>query len=135
MRATAGIGGEPRVVGEVGPVDDLGGDPLPLPVVGGAENHGLPVAGRECPVRRDRGRADAEWLLVDAGVLGVGQLIAHHVGQHIEKAQPDRRGGSFAAVAREEQREDGQRGVEASGEVGHRGARFGGHVGVSGDGA
>ena len=90
VRAPAGIGGETRVVGEVGPVDDLRGDPLPLPVVGGAEHHGLPVAGRERPVRRDRGRADPERLLVDAGVLGVGQLIAHHVGHALEQAQSDR---------------------------------------------
>ncbi len=55
VRAPAGVGGESRVVGQVGAVDDLPGDPLPLPVVGGAEHHGLPVAGRERPVRRDRG--------------------------------------------------------------------------------
>src|SRR4051794_26668446 len=54
VRASAGIGGETRVLGEVGTVDDLPGDPLPLPVVGGAEHHGLPVPGRECPVGRHR---------------------------------------------------------------------------------
>ena len=87
VRAPAGVGGEPRVVGEVGAVDDLPGHPLPFAVVGGAEHDGLPVAGRKGAVGRDRGRAHAERLLVDAGVLGVGQLIAHHVGQHVEQAQ------------------------------------------------
>ena len=29
-------------------------------------------------------------------MLGVGQLIAHHIGQHVEQAQPDRGRGPLA---------------------------------------
>ncbi len=55
MRAATGVGREPRIVGEVGPVDDLPGDPLPFAVVGGAEHDGLTVAGGERAVRRHGG--------------------------------------------------------------------------------
>ena len=46
-------------------------------------------AGSESAVRRDGRRADAERLLVDAGMLGVGERVAHDVGHHVEQAQFD----------------------------------------------
>src|SRR6478672_4878606 len=49
--AAFGVGGETRIVGEVRAFDDLAGHPLPFAVVGGAQHHGLPVAGGERAVR------------------------------------------------------------------------------------
>ncbi len=54
VAAAIGVGGVPRVVGQVGPLDDLAREPLPLAIVGGAEHHRLLVGGREGAVRRDR---------------------------------------------------------------------------------
>ena len=49
------------------------------------------------PYGATAGELDAERLLVDAGVLGVGQLVAHHVGHHVEQAHPDGGCGTFGA--------------------------------------
>ena len=137
MRTTAGVGGKPRIVGQVGTIDDLLGHPLPLAVVSGAEHDGLTIAGGKRPVRRHRGRAHPQRLLVDARVLRVGQCVAHDIGHHVEQAELNRRRRDTlgTATACEQQRQDRDRRVKPSGEVGHRRPRLGGHPGVAGDGA
>ena len=56
------------VVGEIGPVQHVAGQPPPLPVVGRAEHQRLPIGGRVGAVGRDRRGTDAVRLEVEPAV-------------------------------------------------------------------
>ena len=117
------VGVEARIGGQLGPLQHLGAEADPLPLVLQPEEHGLPVGPLERAVGRDGGVPGAAAGRRRAAVQRVVEGKAHPLAERLQHRDLD--GRPFPAALAAKQRGQHPRiGVHAGRDVGHRDGRF-----------
>ena len=131
-RHPVGVARVAGVGGQVGALQEVAREPLPLAVAGRAEHHGLPVARGVGAVGRHHRGTHADRRGLGAAVQHGVQREAHHLRDHVEHRDRDHGAvpGALPVVQRGEHRGVG---VERRADVGDGYPRLRGRPGQAGD--